>query len=144
MWSRILEDQSLLTHFISENQKRLAKHYKICIDILTEHKIPYYPGGNAGLFIWVDMRNWLLGERRAGDFKALKTSSRGIGEYRSKESVLSKTWLDKGVMIANGSAFYTEELGWFRIVFTAEEAGLRLGLQRFVDGLQELKQKGEL
>lgn len=139
MWARVLEDKSFLNYYISENQKRLAKHYKICTGFLSELKIPYYAGGNAGLFIWVDLRG-----RFSKDLKTLKTSSPSVDEYRTKQDRLSKTWLNKGLMIANGSAFYTEEMGWFRIVFTAEEEGLRLGLKRFIEGLEEQKQKGEL
>lgn len=144
MWARILEDQAFLNHYLSEGQRRLARNYKICTDILAENKILYYPGGNSVLFVWVDLRSWFLGDNDASNFQALKMTSTAKEQYLAKEDRLIKTWLDKRVMIAKGSAFYSEELGWFRIVFTAEEEGLRLGMQKFIDGLKELKQKGEL
>lgn len=41
-------------------------------------------------------------------------------------------------MISKGTSYPTEELGWFRIVFTVDEDCLRIGLQRFVDRLNEV------
>ena len=142
MWSRILEDKTFLNRFISENQNRLAKHYTILTNFLREHSISFFEGGNAGVFVWVDLRAWLLHSPTVSSknaVSALKPSSSEFDMFKAKESLLSKTWHQKGVMIAKGSQFLSEELGWFRIVFTAEEDGLMIGLQRFIDVLQELK-----
>ena len=43
-----------------------------------------------------------------------------------------------GVMIAPGSLYETEELGWFRITFTVGEEALKEGLVRILKALQEL------
>lgn len=47
-------------------------------------------------------------------------------------------------MISKGTSYSTEELGWFRIVFTVDESCLKLGLQRFVDGVHEIMSKGNV
>jgi hypothetical protein len=41
-------------------------------------------------------------------------------------------------MVNKGTACLTEELGWFRIVFTVDQESLRVGLRRFLDGLREV------
>lgn len=144
MWARILEDRVFLEYFISENQKRLAKHYNVLTEFLDKHGIGYVKGGNAAVFLWVDLRDSLLGDSYAGDVRALSMSSPEMQKFKRKQDLLSKTWQENGVMIAKGSAFLSEELGWFRIVFTAEEAALRTGLQRFIEVLQALKHSGQL
>lgn len=140
MWARMLEDKAFLDHFINTNQKRLAMHYTVVTKFLEQHDIPYFPGGNAALFVWVDLRKWLLGDSK--DVSSLLMSSAHAEQLKAKQDLMYQAWHKKGVMIAKGSAFLTEELGWFRIVFTAEEEALRIGLQRFVDVLQEMKGDG--
>ena len=143
MWSRILEDKTFLKSFLAENQKRLAKNYRIITDFLKRHGIPYYQGGNAAMFVWVDLRAWLVPEPGSGSYKALLSSSPESEQYRAKIETLGKTWIKKGVTITNGVKCHTEELGWFRIVFTAKEEVLHIGMQRFIDGLQEWKKREE-
>ncbi|WPV31213.1 hypothetical protein CLAFUW7_07111 [Fulvia fulva] len=123
MWSRILEDKSFLEHSLAENQRHLAKHYQIITDFLKQHDIPYYRGGNAAMFVWVDLRDWLLPESDRGNHKALLSSSPDAGQYRAKIDKLGKVWIKKGVTITNGVNYCTEELGW----------------QGFIDGSQEWK-----
>ncbi|KAK5166421.1 uncharacterized protein LTR77_007964 [Saxophila tyrrhenica] len=136
MWARILEDTPFLDRFIGDNQKQLASHYALLTNFLDDNHIPYFQGGNAALFLWVDLRRWLLGNSDA-DTAVLRSTSPDAAKYKAKEDRLSKRWLEKGVMIAKGSRSLSEEIGWFRIVFTAEEKALRTGLNRFLEGLRE-------
>ncbi|KAK4543118.1 hypothetical protein LTR36_005895 [Oleoguttula mirabilis] len=129
-WARILEDAAFLAWYIAENQRRLAEHYRILTDFLDEQSIPYFRGGNAGIFLWVDLRRHLDSGTRSDGSAANSLRA-------AKEVQLSDAWLLKGVMIARGGKFLSEELGWFRITFTAEKPALREGLRRFVEVLDE-------
>lgn len=144
MWARILEDKEFLDFFISENQRRLGARYAYMVDFLRQHKIPFFEGGNAGVFVWVDLRSWFRNERESSGSNELLLSHSNNGIYKNLETSLSKIWWQRGVMISKGTSYLTEELGWFRIVFTVDEGCLRAGLQRFIDGLNEATGGGHL
>lgn len=137
IWARILEDKPFLDNFISENQKRLAARYNMVTDFLRKNNIAFFEGGNAGVFIWIDLRDWFRGQHPCGDDNGLLVSASDNSIYRAMESSLGRIWWDQGVMISKGTSYMTEELGWFRIVFTVDEDCLKAGLDRFVDGLNE-------
>lgn len=106
----------------------------------------YFKGGNSGVFIWVDLRDWFLRHANSVNGRQYKNndlllSSAQNAEFKALEAALSKAWWKRGVMISKGTSYLTEELGWFRIVFTVDEDCLKLGLQRFVDGVHEVLSK---
>lgn len=137
-WARILEDEPFLDYFISENQRRLAHNYTLVTAFLDKHNIRYLRGGNAGIFLWIDLRPWLL--EQGDDQDHLRELTGPDSEkFKEKERRLDRLWKTKGVMLAMGSNFLSEELGGFRMVFTAEEAALKVGLERFVAVLKEWK-----
>ncbi len=135
MWARILEDRPFLDYFISENQKRLAARYAFVADFLRSHNIKIYEGGNAGLFIWIDLRDRFQGQSNARNSNALNVTSPGAEKLQDAEDRLFSAWWNKGVMMSKGTGCHTEEFGWFRMVITVEEECVKLGLQRFVDVL---------
>lgn len=47
-----------------------------------------------------------------------------------------------GVGISSGTAFSTEELGWFRVSFAVEKDALHVGLERLLKCLNEIKADG--
>jgi len=53
---------------------------------------------------------------------------------------MTEMCLRNGVMIGKGSDFKLEEIGWFRITFTAQEATLRQGFDRVLSGLKGMRQ----
>lgn len=73
-----------------------------------------------------------------------KLSSPQYEQCKAKETLISEACLSKGVMVAKGSNFLSEELGWFRITFTATEKVLMIGLQRMMEALKELQGSGQL
>ena len=141
MWARLLEDGPFLEWFIAENQKRLAKHYTLLTEFLDQDSIPYYKGGNAAVFLWIDLRKVLRGDRK--DMKTLRVTNPDAGVYKDMQDRLIQLWLERGVMIARGSGSLSEEYGWFRIVFTAEEQALHIGLDRFLAVLKDWQSKDE-
>ena len=44
IWARILEDRSFLDWYLAENQRRLAKSYRLLTGFLDEQEIPYLRG----------------------------------------------------------------------------------------------------
>lgn len=139
MWARILEDRSFLDFFIAENQRRLAVRYKMVTSLLRGNGFTLFEGGNAGFFVWIDLRDVLRTPDDVEHATALTTSSPRGQAYQSREEELGKIWWRKGVMINSGSGCLCEEYGWCRIIFTVEEECLLVGLQRFIDGVKEAK-----
>lgn len=60
-------------------------------------------------------------------------------EYRAKEAQIVSTCMKNGVFIGYGSNFFTEELGWFRVTFTARKEALVEGLKRILSSLEEVE-----
>ncbi|KAK5727556.1 hypothetical protein LTR15_003456 [Elasticomyces elasticus] len=139
-WARILEDEKFLQWYLPENQKRLATNYCTLTKFLDENSISYFRGGNSGIFLWV-----YLGRQTASSGKT-NCSDRGKADVvsatleaeQSYDLLLADTCLKNGVMVARGSRFHSEEAGWFRITFSADEEALRTGLDRIGSSLAEL------
>ncbi|KAK5685488.1 hypothetical protein LTS10_003567 [Elasticomyces elasticus] len=139
-WARILEDEKFLQWYLPENQNRLATNYRTLIKFLDENSISYFRGGNAGIFLWV-----YLGQRTASSGKS-NSSDRGqaglasatLEAEQSHDRLLADTCLKNGVMVGRGSRFLSEEAGWFRITFSADEVALRTGLDRIRRSVVEL------
>ncbi|EMC97585.1 hypothetical protein BAUCODRAFT_107204 [Baudoinia panamericana UAMH 10762] len=112
-WARILEDDKWLKQFLTESQKRLSTNYGTLTSFLDQHSIPYYKGGNAAIFLWVDLRRW-------------KT-----------EDAITEECLKAGVMVAKGTNFVPEELGWFRLTFSTQKEVLEEGLRRLTESLKK-------
>ncbi|KAK5734937.1 hypothetical protein LTR17_008570 [Elasticomyces elasticus] len=143
-WARILEDEKFLQWYLPENQKRLATNYSTLTKFLNENSISYFQGGNAGIFLWV-----YLGRQTASSGasdSAVRKSDGGQFDVasvthqteQSYDLLLADTCLKNGVMIGRGSRFLSEEAGWFRITFSADEVALRTGLDRIRRSVIEL------
>lgn len=113
--STMLNSQTFLTKFMTDNRTLLIEHYEICTQFLRNHAIPYIPS-NAGFFIWVDLTAYL-------------NAMDGTSELE-KERTMNYKLLDAGVHLATSEAFYGEDYGWFRITFTVQKETLLLGLKR--------------
>ncbi|KAK3666140.1 hypothetical protein LTR22_003146 [Elasticomyces elasticus] len=143
-WARIFEDEKFLRWYLPENQKRLAANYCTLIKFLDKNSISYFRGGNAGIFLWV-----YLGQGTASSGtpdSAVRKSGREQADVASVtleaehayDLLLTDTCLKNGVMIGRGSRFLSEEAGWFRITFSADEEALRIGLDRIGQSISEL------
>lgn len=45
-------------------------------------------------------------------------------------------------MIAAGTAYFTEELGWFRVTFTTPREALVIGLERLLEAITTAQAEG--
>lgn len=114
----MLEDQGFLDWYFGENRRRLSKNYGLITQYLDCNGINYFAGGNSGVFIWTDLRKHVHGDH-------------------AKEILLVKKFVEKGLFVGYGSNFFSEEVGWFRLTFTAKEEVLLEGLKKLVSVLKD-------
>ncbi|KAG4442585.1 hypothetical protein IFR05_001915 [Cadophora sp. M221] len=129
LWAKLLEDTEYLDTFIATNQRRLSENYTLATSILTSHNIEYFKGSNAGVFLWIDLRKYFDSEETLD------------GRMAREKDIVQKCE-EKGLFVGYGSNFFSEEVGWFRITFTARDEVLRVGLQRLVGVLKALGKGG--
>ncbi|KAK5707476.1 hypothetical protein LTR97_000010 [Elasticomyces elasticus] len=143
-WARILEDEKFLQWYLPENQKRLATNYSTLIKFLDDNSISYFRGGNAGIFLWVYLGRQTVSSNtpifavQASDRGQFDVASATLEAEQSYDRLLADTCLKNGVMIGRGSRFLSEEAGWFRITFSADEEALQIGLDRIDQSIAEL------
>ncbi len=92
------------------------------------------------MFIWVDLRHYILphSTNQPLDIGNLRISSPDVEVHKKREALIVATCLKNCVGVGYGTNFFTEELGWFRITFTAPKDILLTGLRRFVQSLEGL------
>ena len=74
VFSRLLQDEAYVDKFFKTYQTRLSQSYARTTAFLEKYSIPYQPA-NSGLFIWIDLSQWLDGTElpgKAGDSPELK------------------------------------------------------------------------
>ncbi|KAH7393513.1 pyridoxal phosphate-dependent transferase [Cadophora sp. MPI-SDFR-AT-0126] len=127
IWAALLEDTEYLNWFASTNQSRLSENHSLATSFLSSHNIKYFAGSNAGVFIWIDLREYFNIERIEGS----------VEDKRAMEKNFVKRCEDKGLFVGYGSNFFSEEVGWFRITFTVGKEILIEGLERLAGVLEE-------
>lgn len=121
--ANILDDKDWHMSYLAQNREKLAHKYRIVTEWAKENAVPYMPGVNAGFFLWVDL----------GAMYRQRHPEAVIGDI---DEVVMQALLSKRVFLASGKAFGSEVLGWFRIIFSHEEAYLREGLRRIVEAIE--------
>jgi len=153
LWAGLLDDKAFLDTYLATNSARLGANYRLIIEFLRANNIGYFPGGNAAIFLWVDIRRRLLPPRLRGvasvsdaEFAlggTTATTSAASSALRdtlvARQHLLDATCKRRGVWIGNGLNFTPEEVGWFRVVFSAREEALREGLKRFLAAVEEVE-----
>eukprot|EP00210_Caulerpa_lentillifera_P003736 g3569.t1 len=94
----MLSDLDFVDKFFKENKQRLKKSYTILTDGLKEIGIPFQEA-NAGLFVWVDLREFLEESNFASERK------------------LFEKLFDYGLLLSPGELSHAPEPGFFRICF---------------------------
>ncbi|KAK0640776.1 pyridoxal phosphate-dependent transferase [Cercophora newfieldiana] len=137
IWARMLEDESFRSKFFEKNYRLIEESYAFTTKFLGQHGIPYYRGSNAGSFLWIDLRQYILG---GADIRLLKRGG-GASPFEEREEILDGALLQHGVSLSRGSIFFTEELGWFRLTFTLPKQELEQGLHRLVSALADIRDR---
>jgi aspartate/methionine/tyrosine aminotransferase len=115
---RLLSDPEWTDTLLAENRNRLAESYQITSELLGGEGIPHIDA-QAGLFVWIDLRQWL----------AEPTAE---AEHALWQTIFKKG----GVSISPGTVFHCEEPGWFRLCYAVGETDLREGIRRIGEALR--------
>uniref|UniRef100_A0A0E0JF42 Aminotransferase class I/classII large domain-containing protein n=1 Tax=Oryza punctata TaxID=4537 RepID=A0A0E0JF42_ORYPU len=97
----MLSDETFAKEYIRTNRDRLRERHEHVVAGLMRAGVPCLRG-NAGLFVWMDMRR-LLGDGEASV----------AGELRLWDKLLREVKLN----ISPGSSCHCSEAGWFRVCF---------------------------
>ncbi|EED13267.1 aminotransferase, classes I and II family [Talaromyces stipitatus ATCC 10500] len=116
----ILDDHEFIKVFLRDSRALLRSHSDFAVRALEEAGIPYSPGANAGLFLWIDLSKCL-------DINIANTQDEWVAETQ-----LSKQLQTAGVEMSSGQAYHNEAPGWFRVIFSMEMDTLKEGLSRLV------------
>ncbi|KAK4173706.1 putative 1-aminocyclopropane-1-carboxylate synthase [Triangularia setosa] len=140
IWAAMLEDTNYTDSFLKKNQELLAESYKLVTDFLKEQGVGYFGNTNAGMFLWIDLRRHLVGQKEGGlpELRVAKLAPRDLEKYLEREQHIWKVLGANKILLAMGSAFATEELGWFRLTFSASRPALEVGLERLKKVFEEL------
>lgn len=112
--SNMLADKKFSAKYIKENEKRLKKRKEMFVSGLKKAGIECFKG-NAGLFCWVDMRNFL-----------------SSSTFEAEEELWKKLLYSVRINVSAGSSCHCSEPGWFRVCFAnMPEEALQVAIQRF-------------
>ncbi len=111
----MLKNTGFIKAYILENKKRLNHSYKLVVETMRKHDIPYIPS-RGSFFVWVDFSKYLHEDSDQGE---------------------KQLWLDlyekTGVLLTPGIGFQHQKKGLFRIVYTAISfAHLEVAMDRMV------------
>ncbi|XP_022106369.1 1-aminocyclopropane-1-carboxylate synthase-like protein 1 [Acanthaster planci] len=110
--ARLLSDKDWLNNvFFPTNNKRLREAHKVTTDTLDEIGIPYL-NRPSGLYVYANFKKFM---------PSLTAES---------EMALFYRFIKDGIYIAPSLAFYSDERGWFRIIFTRPLDEIKLAMER--------------
>ena len=85
----------------------------------------YYPGANAGFFLWLDLRRFLP--------KDVDTSKDAF----AGEKALAQKLMDEKVVLTAGESLASGEPGFFRLIFSHSPEAMEVGFKRMLSVLKE-------
>jgi bifunctional pyridoxal-dependent enzyme with beta-cystathionase and maltose regulon repressor activities len=94
----------------------------------------------AGMFLWIDLRRYMTGSKGTPSLWVHSLTPQEREEYQRRELEISNRCFANGVGIGQGTNFFTEVLGWFRLTFSVPREPLEIGLQRMMKVLKEIEQ----
>ncbi|XP_022108439.1 probable inactive 1-aminocyclopropane-1-carboxylate synthase-like protein 2 isoform X2 [Acanthaster planci] len=97
--------------FFPTNLKRLREAHKLTTDALDEMGIPYL-NRPSGLYVYADLKKFIPSLTEAG------------------ELALFHRLIDDGVYISPSLAFFSDERGWFRIIFSRPPDEVKVAMAR--------------
>ena len=116
----MLEDEKWMDGFLKSSRTKLADRNLKVRKMLDDERIKYYPGANAGFFLWLDLRAFLP-----------KLPDSEDKEGWDREEALLKRFHENKVGIANGRMLSAEEPGWFRLIYSQDERVIEEGFRRY-------------
>ncbi|KAG9237073.1 1-aminocyclopropane-1-carboxylate synthase [Amylocarpus encephaloides] len=113
----ILSNEAFTKEFVILNRSRLQERRKVATDALDSVGVKYHSKANAGFFLYLDLRPWML-------LTGVEDTGGSAQEFE-----LAQRLLDAGVGL-HPCEEHGEEKGFFRLVFTREKGVLEEGLRR--------------
>ncbi len=99
MMAELLQDETFIDQYIADNQHLLTQSYVAIIKLLKRFNLPYAPA-RGGLFIWIDLSQYLAEPSEEADLEL---------------------WLDiykkTGVLLTPGNGFGHQTFGKYRLVY---------------------------
>ena len=114
--AQILENVDFVDFLLTLSRTRLSENYIAVTHLLDSAGIPYWKGGNAGYFLWVDLSTYLLPKEHEGD-------------DAEREKKLAVRILKGGVWLNPGQEM-GENPGWFRLIFSHPKEKVLEGVRR--------------
>ena len=121
----ILSDDHFTDKYIEMNRERLSLSHQFLVHALNKHKIEYLRGCNAGFFLWVNLGAKYLAAHPEEEGRATDLTDR-----------IFQKLLDNKVYVAHGTAYGSENPGWFRLVFAHPIPWLMEAMARIVCAIQ--------
>lgn len=115
--AQFLEDVEFVESLLALSRTRLSENFIAVTDLLDSAGIPYWQGGNAGYFLWVDLSAYLLPMEEFG------------GDDTEREKELAGRILRGGVWLNPGQE-RGEKPGWFRLIFSHPKGKVLEGVRR--------------
>ena len=116
----MLEDEKWMDEFLQSSRVELGHRNMLVRKMLDDKGIQYYPGANAGFFLWLDLRPFLPSS--APDSKD--------SEGWDREEALTQRLVESKVYITSGAMLSAEEPGWYRLIFSQEMKVVQEGFRR--------------
>ncbi|KAI0420287.1 PLP-dependent transferase [Xylaria grammica] len=113
----LLEDQDYIRSFLATSRARLLHNRLVAESLLSEAGVAFHDHGNAGLFMWVDLRPFLPVAETGGDGWAA-------------QKLIAERLEQAGVVLQSGETYRAPRPGWFRLTFSLDEESLREGIRR--------------
>lgn len=114
--AQILESVDFVESLLDLSRTKLSENYVAVTHLLDATGIPYWKGGNAGYFLWVDLSAYLLPKEHEGD-------------DAEREGELAGRILRGGVWLNPGQE-RGEKPGWFRLIFSHPKEKVLEGVRR--------------
>ncbi|KAE8146356.1 pyridoxal phosphate-dependent transferase [Aspergillus avenaceus] len=121
----ILQDDAFTDRYIEMNREQLSQSHQFLIEALEKHNIEHSRGCDAGFFVWVN-----LGE------KYLKAHPGEHDHGAALTDIIFQKLLDNKILVAHGTAYGSEKIGWFRLVFAHPIPWLAEAMERILRAIQ--------
>jgi aspartate/methionine/tyrosine aminotransferase len=122
----ILQNDAFTDKYIQTNQEKLSLSHEFLAQLLDKHGIEYLHGCNAGFFLWVNLGKKYI-ELHPGE------TGQGLG---FTDMIFDKLLKGK-VYVAHGTAYGSENPGWFRLVFAHPLPWLEEAMARIMRAIHE-------
>ncbi|KAL4947214.1 1-aminocyclopropane-1-carboxylate synthase [Aspergillus filifer] len=122
----ILGNDEFTDAYIAANREKLSESHAFLVGLLKKQGIEYSRGCNAGFFLWVN-----LGKK----YREARPDVQLDAQSLEFTDMLFQRLLDNKVYVAHGTAYGSENPGWFRLVFAHPLPWLEEAMRRILGAI---------